>query len=117
MDSRMVANLTKNAGNGTAKTPSGRRKENRLVLSPTLDAICHKAIAKEPKDRYASMTELAQELGAFLKSNGGPRRGSAPLYGSKLQDTLPAPTPEDNPAPHQSFQHGLRGLFRGYRFR
>jgi serine/threonine protein kinase len=39
----------------------------RSDLSPTLNAICLKAIAKDPKDRYATMAELAQELGAFLK--------------------------------------------------
>jgi WD40 repeat protein/serine/threonine protein kinase len=40
---------------------------HRLDLHPRLDAICRKAMAKEVKDRYASMLEFAGALGRYLR--------------------------------------------------
>ena len=40
----------------------------RPGLPPTLDAICHKAMAKTPEGRYASMKEFAAALGEYLKT-------------------------------------------------
>lgn len=36
-------------------------------LDPRLEKICLKAMAKDPKQRFASMKELAQSLGEYLK--------------------------------------------------
>ena len=40
--------------------------KHRPDLGPDLDAICLKAIAKDPKNRYASMAEFAEALNGFL---------------------------------------------------
>lgn len=39
---------------------------NRADLPPALDAICAKALAKKPAERFASMREFATALGDFL---------------------------------------------------
>jgi|GEM_PF-6769717 len=49
---------------------------HRPGLDPRLEAICLKAMAKEPAERHASMTELAQELTDYLKSTGSSRSGA-----------------------------------------
>src|SRR5262249_40926451 len=43
--------------------PSGHRPD----LDPQIEAICLKAMAKRPEDRYATMGELAAALGDFLR--------------------------------------------------
>ena len=40
--------------------------KHRPDLSPALNAICLKAIARDPMDRYATMAEFAEALGTFL---------------------------------------------------
>jgi formylglycine-generating enzyme required for sulfatase activity len=47
--------------------PSSLRPE----LDPELDAICRKAMAKEPEDRFGTMKELAGALTDYLQSSGG----------------------------------------------
>jgi serine/threonine protein kinase len=47
---------------GEMPSPSRLRPE----LSPQLDAICHKAMAKDQAQRFASMTELAAALSRFV---------------------------------------------------
>jgi pSer/pThr/pTyr-binding forkhead associated (FHA) protein len=46
--------------------PSGHRPD----LDARIEAICLKAMAKKPEDRYASMGELAAALGDYLRGNG-----------------------------------------------
>ncbi|MEM1227037.1 MAG: protein kinase [Planctomycetota bacterium] len=47
-----------------AKPPSTHRAE----LSPEIDEICMRAIAKDPEHRFATMEEFAQTLNAFIDS-------------------------------------------------
>ncbi len=55
--------------------------QHRRNLDPQLEAICLKAMAKKPEDRYASMAELASALDTYV------------------QGTRPKPVPEPRPAP------------------
>jgi uncharacterized protein (TIGR03067 family) len=48
----------------------------RPGLSPALDAICLKAIARDPIDRYPTMAEFARALGDFLAGAGVPAKPS-----------------------------------------
>jgi predicted Ser/Thr protein kinase len=48
-----------------AVPPSGHRPD----LDPQIEAICLKAMAKRPEDRFASMSELAGALGDYLRSS------------------------------------------------
>jgi tetratricopeptide (TPR) repeat protein len=52
----------------TQDPPSPRT--HRPDLEPALEAICLKAMAKKPEDRYASMAELADALVLYLKGQG-----------------------------------------------
>jgi len=62
--------------------PSGHRPD----LDPRIEAICLKAMSKKPEDRYATMGELAADLGDYLRSEA----------------SVPEPSPEvdspDSPA-------------------
>jgi serine/threonine protein kinase/WD40 repeat protein len=41
--------------------------QHRPDLDPRLEAVCLKALAKKPEERYASMTDLARDLGEYLR--------------------------------------------------
>ena len=51
-------------------TEPPRLSEHRPDLDPTLEAICQKAMAKKPEDRYATMAEFAAALGDYLAGQG-----------------------------------------------
>jgi len=61
----------------------------RPGLDPRLDFICQRLMAKQPEDRYASMTEVGQELQNWLKAaplivppeTGAATTGAAPATG------------------------------------
>lgn len=54
----------------------------RNDLSAEMDAICLKAIAKQPEERFASMKEFAQALSAFQKGDSSQvLTGAAPTGG------------------------------------
>jgi predicted Ser/Thr protein kinase len=55
----------------------------RPDLSPALEAICLKTLAKRPEERPASMTALAKELEGFLRK-GGPAAGAEDQDPTKL---------------------------------
>jgi serine/threonine-protein kinase len=45
-----------------------RPSDLRPDIDPTVEAICRKAMARDPRDRYASMAELAQVLEEFVRT-------------------------------------------------
>jgi hypothetical protein len=53
--------------------------KHRPGIPPGLEAICLKALARRPEDRYRSMEELAAALGAWLGQRPAPRRRRARL--------------------------------------
>ena len=54
-------------------------RELRPELSPDIAAICAKAMAKDPAQRYASMRDLGQALSNFLKGKPGNENGTMEL--------------------------------------
>jgi serine/threonine protein kinase len=87
----------------TVHTPPPRPSQERPDVHPRLDAICLKLLAKQARDRYASMADLAAALGEYL----GPTSQTAdPELISQLfpevipttqVPTLPAATPGPSP--------------------
>lgn len=82
----------------------------RPDIDPRLEAVCLKAMAKQPVDRYASMAELAAALGDFQAAtvqaapsaqpagNAADRAPAAsPAAGQRVW-TKPAPRPKDHGA-------------------
>jgi hypothetical protein len=63
-----------------AVPPSGHRPD----LDPQIEAICLKAMAKRPEDRYSSMSELAAALTCYLRGGRGFR--SSPLVAVSASD-------------------------------
>ena len=58
--------------------------KHRPDLDPLLEAICLKAMAKVPEDRYATMDEFATALADYLRAGSVTRRSRSP--GSPLAD-------------------------------
>jgi serine/threonine protein kinase len=58
----------------------GRPTDHRPGLDPRLEAICLKAMAKRDDERYATMTEMAAALSAYLRQSTTSKRSrsSAP---------------------------------------
>ena len=61
----------------------------RVEVDPALDAICLKALAHEPTDRYGSMAALAADLYAYLERDLGPAPARRPRAGPM---TSPSPS-------------------------
>jgi predicted Zn finger-like uncharacterized protein len=73
-------------------------QEFRPDVDSRLDAICRKAMAKAPADRFASMTELADALGHYLKTLSPsplalPLPPALPLWLAETIPPLPRPVP------------------------
>jgi predicted Ser/Thr protein kinase len=60
--------------------PSAHRPE----LNPQLEEICLKAMAKQPEDRYATMTELAQALADLTRTIGQAARKGQNVLADEL---------------------------------
>lgn len=66
----------------------------RSGASPELDAICQRAMAKSPEDRFDSMAEFAQALTDFIKGTT-----TQTVTIEKESPRRPAPLTADRPAP------------------
>ncbi len=66
-------------------------------LDPALDAVCLKAMAKKPEDRFASMRELNQALEDYLKRGGGKRSETAPPSRDSVAPRSQSPPPHIPP--------------------
>ena len=70
-------------------TPVQPPRELRKDLPADLEAICLKALAKKPEDRYPGCQDLADALGVWLDSQAKPMRpASVPETGSWWQAEL-----------------------------
>src|SRR5262249_54047714 len=64
----------------------------RADLAPELEAVCLKALAKKPEDRFADMTALATALGKFLAPHPAPSpEAVVPARVLDIPDDLPTP--------------------------
>ncbi|MBI1915192.1 MAG: HEAT repeat domain-containing protein [Planctomycetes bacterium] len=96
-----------------------RPSVHRPDLDPALEAICLKAMAKKIEVRYASMAELHEALGAWLRAVPGPAVDKAPaampppapprsVPAVSARPVVPPPDPEPIellPAPPRPAQH------------
>src|SRR5262249_11136175 len=64
-----------------AAAPPAPPSTYRAEVDPALDAICLKALAREPGDRHGSMAELAAALYAYLERDRGPAPPRCPRPG------------------------------------
>jgi hypothetical protein len=76
----------------------------RPAIAPALAAICHKAMAKKPADRYGSMRQLAQALQDFLqRPTAAPTPQPAPVEATApvLEDERDTVVHPDRSAPNR----------------
>ncbi len=71
-------------------------REFRPDVDSRLDAVCRKAMAKAPGERFRSMAEFAEALGAYLKA---PSASPPPLPAPPAAAVVKAPSPVVNPSP------------------
>jgi serine/threonine protein kinase len=74
---------------GEPKPPSTHRED----LDPLIEAICLKAMAKDPKDRYASMAEFAAALKDYIQN-----ADSAPTNLVEVVEVEPEPASKPDSA-------------------
>ncbi len=84
---------------GTSTTPFRASARVRPEVPPRLDAAVRRALAKEPRDRFASMSELIAELEAC-------RRGDVPVAHDSAATVIVPPVARQKP-------HRARRAFRG----
>ena len=100
----MLTGRTPFAGGMTAvigqilAAPSPPVREFRPEADARLEAVCRKAMAKSPADRFASMAEFADALGTYLKapslpSPPRPAHPSPSLWQAATIPPPPRPTP------------------------
>ena len=76
-------------------------QEFRPDVHSRLDAVCRKAMAKEPADRYASMAEYADALGKYLKA---PVASPPPLPVPPAAAVAQAPSPAVGRSPFDDLE-------------
>jgi hypothetical protein len=74
-------------------------KEFRPDVDARLDAICRKAMAKGPADRFPSMAEMANALGHYLKAPSSP---PPPLLAPSTAAVFKAPSPTIERSPFEN---------------
>jgi hypothetical protein len=81
---------------GELRPPS----EHNANVPAELDAICKKALARDPADRYQSAKVMAAEISAVLDDAGYPDSSEEiARYVAELAAPTPAPAPAPVPAP------------------
>ena len=65
-------------------------RERRPDVSPRLDAVIRRAMAKEPRDRFGSMDELCAELTACLSPETGTSGAQTMVVPRRRRPTVPA---------------------------
>ena len=91
---------------GLIKVSSRRAFSFRPDLAPSLEAICLKAMAKRPGDRFASMAEFAASLKVFLDRGDYTQAGVVPAG-------LLKPPLRDNDAPSSEERQLVERLLAG----
>ena len=86
-----------------ATQPPPKPSSLRADVDPRLESLCLKMLQKQPQNRPASMTEVAQTLTDWLKGGGSSpeiavRADAAPVESVALKPTKPAATPRAEPA-------------------
>jgi TonB family protein len=69
-------------------------------VTPEIDAVVLKALAKEPADRYQTAAEMARELDSILYNfKPTPTSADLAIYMHRLSTSLPVPAPMAEPEP------------------
>jgi predicted Ser/Thr protein kinase len=89
-----------------------RPSRHRRDLDPDLEAICLKAMAKRDTERYATMTELAAILGAYLRHKTTSPEPSSSAVAPVLAASEPAQLDRAG-ASDEAEQHGGAGQLGG----
>jgi tRNA A-37 threonylcarbamoyl transferase component Bud32 len=84
----------------TEPPPSAAAK--RKDVTPALDNIIRKMLARDPADRYQSAAEVVQALDRILRGEGGPLSHGAPVMAEPE-----APTPQAQVRAHDAAVRGL----------
>lgn len=85
--------------------PSRHRPE----IPPLLDAVCLRALAKRPDQRWPSAKAFADELGLFLASGEVPAAVAPPLATTPVPAVAPAESPSSSHSPETSSTRTVRG--------
>ncbi len=115
----------------TLQTPPPALRDEHPDVPAELEAICLKALSKQPEDRYASCRDLAKDLGDWLAgrmisreiiaksattwldvSGPAPSSGPAKLSPSSLPSTVVDQNVQDDPRSIASIEPTGRGSFQ-----
>ena len=86
--------------------------EFRQDADPRLDAICQRAMAKGPADRFPSMADFAAALDHYLRAAADPFAGLTDSTRTAVAPGPPRPVPADAPPLFTAIAQDDRLLFR-----
>lgn len=96
----------------TGQVPSPR--QFRADVDERLEAICRRAMAKEPRERFASMKAVAAALDEYLSSGGNKTATTVPIrQATVIEKTSPTPAPTDVSAVPPLRDHVRRWVLLG----